>query len=70
MVAMPVQVPLAAVIATPSLAVAERLGATVLTGGLATMTALAGEAAWLVPSPLVPVTRTRTCLPAEPAGGV
>ena len=69
-VAMPVHVPIAAVSATPSLAVPERQGATVFTGGFAMMTALAGEAAWLLPSPLVAVTSTRTCLPAEPAGGV
>ena len=67
---MPVQVPLAAVRATPSCAVPVRLGATVLTGGLARMTALAGEAAGAVPSPLVAVTIARTCLPALPAGGV
>src|SRR5437868_3075328 len=69
-VARPVQVPLAAVSALPSWAVPLRLGATVLTGGLARMTALAGEAAWALPSPLVAVTTTRTCFPAEPAGGV
>ena len=39
-------------------------------GGLARITELAGEAAWLEPSGLVAVTSTRACLPAEPAGGV
>ena len=34
------------------------------------MGALAGEAAWLLPSVFVPVTRTRSRLPTEPADGV
>ena len=66
----PVQVPLLTVMATPSLAVAERVGATVLSGGLGRMTALASEAACVAPPPFVAVTSTRTWVPAEPAGGV
>ena len=55
----PVHVPVSAVRVCPSAGVPEIDGATVLTGAMASMTALAGEVASTEPPAFVAVTTTR-----------
>ena len=64
---MPVQVPVVAVSVWPSFAVPLIVGATVLTGGAAVITAVWALVALLLPTPLVAVTVRRSVLPTSVA---